>query len=193
MINYIWIGLLIGGILYSGLTGQITLVTDAVLEGSRSAIELVIGLSGVIAFWSGLMRVASEAGLTQVLSRVLSPLGHRLFPSLPPNHPAMGAILLSMAANVLGVGNAATPLGIRAMEEMEKLNDKPGTATDAMCTFLAVTTSSLTLVPATVIALRQAAGSTKPAAVIGTTLLATFCSTVVALAADRCLRVFWRR
>ncbi len=192
MINYIWLILLIGGIVYGGLTGQITGVTDAILQGSQSAIELVLGLAGVIAFWSGIMRVAAQAGLTQALARALSPIGRLLFPSLPANHPALGAILLSMAANLLGVGNAATPLGIKAMEEMQKLNKTPGVATDAMCTFLALTTSSLTLVPATVIALRQAAGSSQPTVIISSTIFATLVSTLVAAATDRWLRCYYR-
>lgn len=188
VINHIWLVLLLGGIVYAAGKGNVSQVTNAILDGSQSAIQMVIGLAGIMAFWSGLVRVADEAGMTKFLAKLLTPIVRRLFPRIPEGHSAIGAIVLSFAANLLGIGNAATPLGIKAMEELAKLNHKPGVASDEMCTFLALTTSSLTIVPSTVIALRQAAGSSHPTVIIGTTLLATCASTVTAIVFDRLFR-----
>lgn len=174
--------------MYAAGTGNISAVTTGIFNGSESAIQLVIGLAGVMAFWSGLIRVADKAGLTKSLARLLTPMARRLFPTIPEGHPAIGAILLSISANLLGIGNAATPLGIKAMEELAKLNRKPDTASDEMCTFLALITSGLTIVPSTVIALRQSAGSSHPTVIIGTTLFATSLSTLAAILLDRLFR-----
>lgn len=189
MIDIIWICMLAGGIILAAYTGNGAAVTDAILSASADAISLVIGLAGIIAFWSGLMQVAEKAGVVDLLARILRPLTRYLFTSVPPDHAAMGTIVLSISANILGLGNAATPLGIKAMEKLNELNPEPGTATDAMCTFLALTTSALTLVPATVVAMRAAAGSTDPARIVAPTIIATSCSTIAAILADR----FWHR
>ena len=189
MINWIWFLLLAGGIGLAAYNNGAPLVTDAILEAAADAITLVIGLLGLISFWSGLMEIAERAGLTALLARALRPLTTRLFPEVPPDHSAMGAIILSISANLLGIGNAATPLGIKAMERLDELNPKPGTATDAMCTFVALTTSSLTIIPITVIALRATAGSQEPTRIIAPTLVATALSTLAAITADWS----WRR
>ncbi|NLJ26214.1 MAG: spore maturation protein [Firmicutes bacterium] len=189
MINWIWFLLLASGIVLAASNNSAGLVTDAILEAASDAITLVIGLLGLISFWSGLMEIAERAGLTDLLARMLRPITRRLFPDVPPDHGAMGAIILSISANILGIGNAATPLGIRAMEKLDELNHEPGTATDAMCTFVALTTSSLTIIPITVIALRAAAGSQDPAKVIAPTLIATSFSTLAAIMTDWA----WRR
>lgn len=189
MINWIWFLLLASGIVLAASNNSAGLVTDAILEAASDAITLVIGLLGLISFWSGLMEIAERAGLTDLLARMLRPITKRLFPDVPPDHGAMGAIILSISANILGIGNAATPLGIRAMEKLDELNHEPGTATDAMCTFVALTTSSLTIIPITVIALRAAAGSQDPAKVIAPTLIATSFSTLAAIMTDWA----WRR
>jgi spore maturation protein A len=189
MINWIWFLLLASGIVLAASNNSAGLVTDAILEAASDAITLVIGLLGLISFWSGLMEIAERAGLTDLLARMLRPITKRLFPDVPPDHGAMGAIILSISANILGIGNAATPLGIRAMEKLDELDHEPGTATDAMCTFVALTTSSLTIIPITVIALRAAAGSQDPAKVIAPTLIATSFSTLAAIMTDWA----WRR
>jgi len=189
MINWIWFLLLASGIVLAASNNSAGLVTDAILEAASDAITLVIGLLGLISFWSGLMEIAERAGLTDLLARMLRPITRRLFPDVPPDHGAMGAIILSISANILGIGNAATPLGIRAMEKLDELDHEPGTATDAMCTFVALTTSSLTIIPITVIALRAAAGSQDPAKVIAPTLIATSFSTLAAIMTDWA----WRR
>jgi spore maturation protein A len=193
MINWIWFLLLASGIVLAASNNSAGLVTDAILEAASDAITLVIGLLGLISFWSGLMEIAERAGLTDLLARMLRPITKRLFPDVPPDHGAMGAIILSISANILGIGNAATPLGIRAMEKLDELNHEPGTATDAMCTFVALTTSSLTIIPITVIALRAAAGSQDPAKVIAPTLIATSFSTLAAIMTDWAWRRIRRR
>lgn len=191
MINIIWFIMLAVGILTAALHGKIEVVTTATIEASEQAVTIALGLVGIIAFWSGMMNIAKEAGLINILGKVMRPIARLLFPSIPKDHPAMGAVLLSMSANLLGLGNACTPLGLQAMEELQKLNKEKETASDSMCTFLAITTSSLTLIPGTVIALRSAAGSTNPTEIIGTTIIATLASTLSAITMDRLLRRFF--
>ncbi len=156
--------------------------TDAILSKSRGAVEFVIGLIGAMAFFLGLMKVAEHAGAMAAVARAIRPIMVRLFPDVPPDHPAMGAMILNLSANLLGLGNAATPFGIRAMKELDRLNRTRGTATDSMVLFLAINTSSVTLLPNGVIAMRETLGSTQPAAILPTTLFATLCSTTVAIA-----------
>lgn len=160
-------------------------LSKAVVDSAGGAVELAIGLIGVMTLFLGLMKVAEEGGLLQILSRLIRPIMVRLFPEVPPEHPAMGAMILNMSANALGLGNAATPFGIRAMQELDKLNPAKGTATDSMALFLAINTSNITLLPTGVIALRAAAGSSDPAGILPTTLLATMGSSVVAIIAAK--------
>ncbi len=157
----------------------------AVVDTAGGAVTLAIGLVGVMALFLGLMKVAEAGGLLVIIARVVRPLMVRLFPEVPAEHPAMGAMILNISANVLGLGNAATPFGIRAMQELDKLNPHKGTATNAMALFLAINTSSVTLLPTGIIALRAAAGSSDPAAILPTTLFATICSTAVAIVAAK--------
>ena len=157
----------------------------AVVDTAGGAITLAIGLVGVMALFLGLMKVAEAGGLLVIIARVVRPLMVRLFPEVPAEHPAMGAMILNISANVLGLGNAATPFGIRAMQELDRLNAHKGTATNAMALFLAINTSSVTLLPTGIIALRAAAGSSDPAAILPTTLFATICSTTVAILAAK--------
>lgn len=163
----------------------------AMIGTAGDAVTLAIGLVGVMALFLGLMKVAERAGLLLVVARTLQPLMTRLFPGVPADHPAMGAMIMNLSANVLGLGNAATPFGIRAMEHLDSLNGDKGKATDAMILFLAINTSSITLLPTGVIALRAAAGSTDPAGIVPTTLFATLISTTVAIVtAKLCARLF---
>ena len=157
------------------------------MDSAGKAVTLSLGLAGVMALWLGLMKVAEEAGIVRALARAARPLLRLLFPELPPDHPAMGAILMNVAANVLGLGNAATPFGVKAMQELEALNPHPGTATDAQALFCALNTASVQLIPATVIALRASAGSRAPGEIIGATLLASLCGAIVAVAAAKLL------
>lgn len=162
-----------------------------VVDSAESAVTLAIGLVGVMALFLGLMKVAEKGGLLTIIARALRPLLTRLFPEVPAEHPAMGAIILNLSANVLGLGNAATPFGIRAMQQLDRLNPHKGTATNAMALFLAMNTSSVTLLPTGVIALRAAAGSSDPAGIVPTTLFATICSTTVAIASAKLLQRYW--
>ncbi len=165
-------------------------LSRAVIDSAGGAVELAIGLIGVMTLFLGLMKIAEAGGLLTVLSRLIRPLMVRLFPDVPPEHPAMGAMILNMSANALGLGNAATPFGIRAMQELDRLNSERGTATNAMALFLAINTSSLTLLPTGVIALRAAAGSADPAGILPTTLFATMGSTIVGITAAKLYQRF---
>ncbi len=162
----------------------------AVVDSAGGAVTLAIGLIGVMALFLGLMKVAEEGGLLVIIARTVRPLMVRLFPDVPAEHPAMGAMILNISANVLGLGNAATPFGIRAMQELDKLNADKGTATNAMALFLAINTSSVTLLPTGIIALRASAGSADPAGILPSTLFATICSTTVAILAAKLYQRF---
>lgn len=154
---------------------------NGIVRYAKTAVEIAIGLIGIMALWLGLMKIAEASGLIQKLASILKPMTKRLFPDVPPDHPAMGAMIMNISANILGLANAATPLGLKAMEELNKLNKKLGTATDAMCTFLVINTSNVQLIPATVIAIRAAAGSSNPTEIIGPVIIATSMSTIVGL------------
>lgn len=188
MLNYIWIGLVVLAVLIGGWHGKLEAVTNAAFERAEfSIMKLALPLAGIMALWLGIMRLAERAGLIQVMARALRPVLRRLFPDVPAEHPAMGSMLMNMAANMLGLTNAATPLGIRAMKDLETLNRLPGTATNAMCTFLAINTSSIQLIPATAVGVLAVAGSTNPTAIIGTAFLATICSTIAGITAVKLL------
>ncbi len=155
----------------------------AMVDSAKGSVELALGLVGVMAFFLGLMKIAEAGGLLVIIARLLRPLLVRLFPDVPADHPAMGAMVMNLSANALGLGNAATPFGIRAMQQLDRLNPHRGSATNAMALFLAINTSSVTLLPTGVIALRASAGSLDPAGILPTTLFATLCSTTVAIIA----------
>ena len=174
-----------------GVDPPMEALSTAMVESAAGAVELAIGLVGVMTLFLGLVKVAEAGGMLKILARLIRPLMVRLFPDVPPEHPAMGAMILNMSANALGLGNAATPFGIRAMQELDKLNPRHGTATDAMALFLAINTSSVTLLPTGVIALRAAAGSTDPAGILPTTLFATIGSTLAAITAAKLYRRFF--
>jgi spore maturation protein SpmA len=181
VLNYIWLALVLLAVAIGGWNDRLKDVTDGAFDGARTAVTIALGLIGVMALWLGVMRLAERAGLVQRIARGLRPIMHRLFPDVPADHPAMGSMLMNMAANMLGLGNAATPLGLRAMRDLEALNPRPGVATNAMCTFLAINTSSVQLIPTTAIAILVAAGSHRPTAIVGTALLATLCAASVAI------------
>ena len=187
MINWIWAGMFIIGIVTAMLTGNVQAVTDAAINSANTAVELSLGPIGVMTLWLGVMKVAEVSGLIRKAARCLRPLLVRLFPDVPPDHPAMGSILMNLAANVFGLGNAATPFGIKAMQDLQTLNGTDDTATDAMCMFLAINTSSVTLIPATTIAYRVAAGSANATEIIGPTIVATAVSTAAGIIAAKLL------
>lgn len=184
MLNYIWLGLLVLSVILGAHNGVLPAVTARSFEMARySIIDVALPLAGFMTLWLGMMRLAERAGLMQLVARALRPMLTRLFPDVPASHPAMGSMLMNMAANMLGLGNAATPLGLRAMKDLESLNPRPGTATNAMCMFLAINTSSIQLIPATAMGILATAGSKNPAAIVGTAFLATIFSTLAAIVA----------
>jgi len=185
MLNHIWLAMLLTAMLVAGVTGNVRASVDAAIRAAETAVTLALGLVGVMALWLGVMRLAERSGLVGILARVLRPVLSRLFPDVPPDHPAMGSMVMNIAANMLGLTNAATPLGLRAMRDLETLNRHPGTATNAMCTFLAINTGSVQLIPATAIAVLAASGSLNPTAIVGSTLVATCFSSAAGLMAAK--------
>lgn len=178
MLNYIWFGLIFVSVIVGTITGRIDEVTEAAISMSKTSVDIAIGLIGIMALWLGIMKIAEDSGLIQLIAKALRPITIRLFPEIPSDHPAIGSIVLNMAANMLGLGNAATPLGLRAMKELQELNKRKDTATDAMCTFLAINTSSVQIIlPATVVGLMGAAANQ----IFITTIIATGMSTVAAI------------
>ena len=173
-----------------GATAPMDALGLAMIDAAKGSVTLAIGLVGVMALFLGLMKVAEAGGLLAIIAKTVRPLMVRLFPEVPADHPAMGAMIMNISANVLGLGNAATPFGIRAMQELDKLNPHKGTASNAMVMFLAINTSSVTLLPTGVIALRASAGSEDPAGILPTTLFATICSTIVAITAVKLYQRF---
>ncbi|WP_026570079.1 nucleoside recognition domain-containing protein [Sediminibacillus sp. JSM 1682029] len=184
MVNYIWAAMAVIGIVYAMFNGTMEEVNEALFESADDAVMLSIGLISVLVFWLGLMKVAEEAGLLNMLARLFKPFVTRLFPDIPKDHPAMGYILSNFTANLFGLGNAATPMGIKAMEQMKQLS-KTDEASRSMITFLAINTSSLTLIPATVIAIRMKYDSAAPTEIVGTTIIATLISSAAAIMIDR--------
>lgn len=192
MLNYIWFGMLVFGIIVGILNGRVDAVTKAVVDSSKSAVELSIGLLGIMCLWTGLMEVAEKSGIIRIISRGVRPILKFLFPGIPKGHPALGAIVMNLVANFLGLGNAATPLGLKAMSEMQKLNRNKETATNEMSMFLVLNTSCIQLVPATVIAVRAAAGSKNPTEIIGTIWFATICASIAGIITVKILSAFGR-
>jgi spore maturation protein A len=163
-------------------------ITQAAFDIAGTAVNIAIGLIGIMALWLGVMKVAEAAGLLGALTRLLTPVTRRLFPDVPVDHPAVGAMIMNIAANMLGLSNAATPLGLKAMEELNKLNPKVGTATNAMVTFLAINTGGLVLIPATALAVRASVGSANPGLIIGTSIVGAFCATIAGVTASKLLQ-----
>jgi spore maturation protein SpmA len=189
MLNYIWLGLIVLAVVIGGCTDHLKDVADKSFEMAEFAVmKTALPLVGIMALWLGMMRLAERAGLVALFARGLRPILLWLFPEVPPDHPAMGSMVLNIAAGILGLGNAATPLGLRAMKDLESLNPHPGTATNAMCTFLAINTSSIQLIPATAIAILAANNSTNPTAIVGTSIIATTCAAVSAVTAAKLLQ-----
>src|SRR5438477_4574397 len=189
MLNYIWLGLVVGAVMIGGYhdltgapTGTLKEMTDAAFTMAETAVmKIALPLVGIMALWLGVMRLAEKAGLIHMLARTFKPILKWLFPEVPAEHPAMGSILMNLAANFLGLANAATSLGIRAMKDLETLNPRPGTATNAMCTFLAINTSSIQLLPMTAVAVLAVSGSVQPYAIIGNSILETTFSTIAGI------------
>lgn len=185
MVNYIWVLMTVIGLVFAIINGTIDEVNKAIFNGAQEAVTICIGLISILVFWLGLMRIAQEAGLLEKLSNLFRPIVKRIFPEVPVNHPAMGYMLSNMIANMFGLGNAATPMGIKAMEQLKELNGGKTKASRSMVTFLAINTASITLVPTTVIAIRMTYKSANPTEIVGATLITTILSAFAAILIDR--------
>jgi spore maturation protein A len=191
MLNYIWFALMAIALIIAAFNGTAEGVTKGAIDSAKTAVEISLGLIGVMTLWLGMMRIAEAAGLVTLLGRMLRPILRVVFPEVPPDHPANGAIVMSIAANMLGLNNAATPLGIKAMEELQELNEEKETATNPMVTFMALNTGSVQLIPATMIGVLVAAGSQNPTAIIAPTLVAGTAGTIAAIVAAKILQRFY--
>lgn len=185
MINIIWVSMFVIGVVFAAINGTMTEVNEAIFSGAKEAVAICIGLISVLAFWLGMMKIAEKAGLLDGLGKLLRPIARWLFPDVPANDPAMGYILSNITANMFGLGNAATPMGIKAMKELRRLNGDRDEASRSMITLLAVNTSGITLIPTTVISLRMNYDSLAPTEIVGTTLVASTIAVVAAIFIDR--------
>ncbi|KTC71594.1 spore maturation protein A [Legionella birminghamensis] len=183
MLNAIWLAMILLSVCVAIIQGRVDQLVNAVTDSAKLGFEIAIGLTGIMALWLGIMNIASESGLINRLARLLKPIMKPLFPEVPVDDPAMGAMVMNIAANMLGLGNAATPFGLKAMKELQRLNNQAQEASNSMCTFLAINTSSVQLIPATAIAFLAANGALHPSSVIVSSLLATSCSTIVGIVA----------
>jgi spore maturation protein A len=191
MLNIIWLGMILIAIIVGIIEGRIDQVVKAVTDSAKLGFEIALGLAGIMSLWLGIMSIATESGLVSKLGTLLKPILRRLFPDIPHDHPAMGAMVMNIAANMLGLANAATPFGLQAMKELQTLNQHAKIATNSMCTFLAINTSSVQLIPATAIAYLAANGSSNPSSIILSSIIATSVSTLVAIIAVKRLAK-WR-
>jgi spore maturation protein A len=187
MMNYIWLTIVILAIVLGGINGKIENVTKSAIDAASSSVTIAIGLIGTMALWLGIMKIAEDSGLLALAAKAITPILKKLFPDVPAGHPAMASMTMNIAANMLGLTNAATPMGLKAMEDLETLNKHPGVATNAMCMFLTINTAGLQLVPATVIGVLASAGSKDPTVIIGTTIAATFTALIAGVATVKLL------
>ncbi|MBY6035644.1 spore maturation protein [Fictibacillus nanhaiensis] len=185
MVNYIWVGMMVIGFVVAAINGNMDKVNEAIFTSAKEAVTLSFAMISILVFWLGIMKIAEKGGLLEVLAFLFRPIVKRLFPDIPPDHPALGYILSNMAANLLGLGNAATPMGIKAMEQLKILNGGKNEASRSMITLLAINTSSITLIPTTIIAIRMSYNSQSPTDIVAPTLLATGIATIGAILIDR--------
>ena len=188
MVSYIWLFLILIGIGFSALTGNLDTINDSILTNGTKALDLMLSILPIIVLWTGIMKIAEVSGLLNKFAKLMEPILSRLFPSVPKDNPALGFIASNIAANMMGLGSAATPFGLKAMSELQKINDKKDTASVAMITFLVLNTAGVTIVPTTVLALRIATGSNNPSEIILPGVIATFCSSIGGLLLDYFIR-----
>lgn len=188
MVNIIWGIFIIVGILYSFATGNIEIINDEIINAGKAGFDLIMNTMPLLVIWMGLMQIAEKSGLINKIALALSPVLSKLFPKIPKNHPALGYIASNVAVNMAGLGSAATPFGLKAMEKLQELNDDKKRASTSMITFLVLNTSGVTIVPTTIIALRKAAGSTNPTLVLPFCIMATMASTIGGLTLDYIIR-----
>lgn len=192
MLNYIWSGLLLVGFVVAIMNGRVDVVTNAAINAAKSGVNLGIELLGVMCLWTGLMAIAEKGGLVKAFAKILRPLMKVLFPKVPIKHNAIGSMIMNMAANFFGLGNAATPLGLKAMNDLQSLNKNKESATDAMCMFLVINTATIQLVPATVIAIRSAAGSLSPTEIMLPIWIASITAFIVGVITSKIFAKVWR-
>ena len=188
MVGYIWAGLIGIGIIYSLLSGNISVINNSILTNANEALDLILNLLPIIVLWTGILKIAEESGLLDKFAKFLNPILSKLFPDVPKNNKALGYISSNIAANMLGLGSAATPAGLKAMNELQNINPKKDTASTPMITFLVLNTAGVTLIPTTILALRVAYNSTSPGEIILPAIIATFCSSVAGLTMDYIIR-----
>lgn len=188
MVNYIWFFLIFIGITFSFLTGNTDTINDSILTNGKASLDLVLSILPIIVLWTGILRIAEDAGLLKKFAKCMEPILTKLFPDVPKDNPALGYIASNVAANMMGLGSAATPFGLKAMKELQKINDKKDTASVPMITFLVLNTAGVTIVPTTVLALRIAQGSSNPSEIIIPGVIATFCSSLGGLFLDYMIR-----
>lgn len=188
MVNIIWALFIIIGIIYSLISGNFNVINNEILVSGKSALNLLLGMLPLLVIWMGLMKVAEEAGIISSISKMMSPILKKIFPSVPNNDPSLGFIASNIAANMAGLGSAATPFGLKAMESLQKLNKDKKVASEAMITFLVLNTSGVTIVPTTIISLRLLYGSVNPSVVLPFCIIATTCSTIGGLTIDYLIR-----
>ena len=188
MVSYIWLFLILIGIGFSALMGNLAIINDSILTNGTKALDLMLSILPIIVLWTGIMKIAEVSGLLRKFAKLMEPILSRLFPSVPKDNPALGFIASNIAANMMGLGSAATPFGLKAMSELQKINDKKDTASVAMITFLVLNTAGVTIVPTTVLALRIATGSNSPSEIILPGVIATFCSSIGGLLLDYFIR-----
>jgi len=181
MMNYVWLGLVAISVIVAIFTGTVQDVTQSAIDMAGTAVEIAIGLIGIMTLWLGIMKIAEEAGMINLLARLIRPVSKRLFPDVPQDHPAIGSMMLNISANWLGLGNAATPFGIKAMEQLQKLNPEEETATNAEIMFMGLNTASITFIPMTIIGVRTSLGSEHPTAIIGTTIFSSLMATITVI------------
>lgn len=190
--NYIWLGLIIISFIVGAFTGKLQDVTNAMFDGAKSAVNVAIYLIGIMAFWLGIMKIAQKSGIIEFLSKLIQPLANIIFPELKHNQKATGLITMNVAANALGLTNAATPIGLKAMEEMQNENKQKDTATNSMCTFLAMNTAGFQIIPATVIAILASVGAKNPTEIILPTLIVTTTTFILAILISKILQRFFK-
>lgn len=188
MVGYIWAFLIGIGVIYSLLSGNIGVINDSILSNANEALELILNLLPIIVLWTGILKIAEVSGLLAKFAKFLHPILKRIFPSVPEDNKALGYISSNIAANMLGLGSAATPAGLKAMNELQKINPKKDTATPAMITFLILNTAGVTIIPTTILALRVAYNSASPSEIILPAIIATFCSSIAGLTLDYFIR-----
>lgn len=191
MINYIWFAMIFFGIIFALFTGNADKITEAIVGGSNNTVNFVIELTGIMCFWCGVMKVAEKSGLTKILAKILRPALKVLFKDAAKDEKALGAIVMNLTANMMGLSNAATPFGIKAMEEMDRLNKKSSIASNDMALFLVMNAACIQLVPTTIISIRAAAGSQNPGIIIIPAIISTGVALIVGIVCCKILQKYF--